>query len=67
MAYQNRGEVEELKKPVVFKKLVVAMLSIVLKSKRAAQVNISIMRTFVKLRSYYALEERVERKIDNLE
>lgn len=43
------------------------MLSSVFKSERATQVNIAIMRTFVKLRSYYALEERIERKSDKLE
>ena len=32
------------------------MLSSVLASERAIQVNIAIMRTFSKLRSYYALE-----------
>lgn len=53
--------------PTVFTELGIAMLSSVLKSERAAQVNISIMRTFVKLRSYYALEERLERKVDKLE
>jgi hypothetical protein len=55
------------KKPLVFTELGIAMLSSVLKSSRAAEVNISIMRTFVKLRSYYALEERIERKTANFE
>ncbi len=55
------------KKPLVFSELGIAMLSSVLKSDRAAQVNISIMRIFVKLRSYYALEERVDRKVNQLE
>ena len=53
--------------PIVFTELGIAMLSSVLKSERAAQVNISIMRTFVKLRSYYALEDRIERQVDDLE
>lgn len=53
--------------PLVFTESGVAMLSSVLKSDRAALVNIAIMRTFVKLRSYFALEERVERKVDKLE
>lgn len=43
------------------------MLSSVLKSERATQVNISIMRVFVKLRSYFALEERIEGKVNRLE
>lgn len=53
--------------PIVFTEIGIVMLSSVLKSRRAALVNISIMRTFVRLRSYYALEERVERKVDKLE
>jgi hypothetical protein len=43
------------------------MLSAVLKSDRAIEFNIAIMRIFTKLRSYYALENRIERKVDNLE
>jgi hypothetical protein len=38
-----------------------------LKSDRAIEVNIAIMRIFTKLRSFYALEERVERKVGRLE
>ncbi len=53
--------------PLVFTELGIAMLSSILKSERAALVNISIMRTFVRLRSYYALEERMEKKVDKLE
>jgi hypothetical protein len=53
--------------PLVFTELGIAMLSSVLRSEKAVEVNIAIMRTFVKLRSYYALEERVERKVDGLE
>lgn len=52
---------------LVFTELGIAMLSSVLKSERAALVNISIMRTFVRIRSYYALEERMETKVDKLE
>jgi hypothetical protein len=55
------------KQPLVFTENGVAMLSAVLKSDRAIEVNIAIMRIFTKLRSYYALEERVERKIVKLE
>jgi len=51
----------------VFTELGVAMLSSVLRSERANQVNIAIMRIFVKLRSYYALEDRTERKVNKLE
>jgi|SRR5690554_3129825 len=55
------------KQPLVFTELGVAMLSSVLKSERATQVNISIMRVFVKLRSYFALEERIGGKVNRLE
>lgn len=43
------------------------MLSTVLNSKQAIQINISIMRIFTKLRSFYALEQRVDRKLGSLE
>lgn len=43
------------------------MLSAVLKSDRAINVNIAIMRIFTKLRSFYSLEDRIERKVDQLE
>ena len=62
---QGRGG--RTKQPLVFTELGVAMLSSVLKSERATQVNISIMRVFVKLRSYFALEERLEGKVNRLE
>ena len=55
------------KQPLVFTENGVAMLSSVLKSKQAVQVNISIMRIFTKLKSFYALEEKIERKMDKLE
>jgi len=43
------------------------MLSSVLKSKRAAQVNIEIMRTFVRLRVMIASHKDLERKLETLE
>ena len=50
--------------PFAFTEQGIAMLSGILKSERAIQVNISIMRTFVKMRklmlSYRDLEEKVE-------
>ncbi len=55
------------KQPLVFTENGVAMLSSVLNSKQAIKVNISIMRIFTKLRSFYALEERTDRKVDSLE
>ena len=43
------------------------MLSSVLNSKRAVQVNIAIMRVFVKLREMIASNKELAKKIDNLE
>ena len=53
--------------PHVFTEQGVAMLSSILKSKRAVQVNIMIMRTFVKLREIMATHVDLSRKIDELE
>jgi hypothetical protein len=53
--------------PMVFTENGVAMLSTVLNSKQAIKVNISIMRIFTRLRSFHALEERIDRKVDKLE
>lgn len=55
------------KQPLVFTENGVAMLSGILNSDRAIEVNISIMRIFTRLRSFYALEGRVERKVNKLE
>lgn len=43
------------------------MLSSVLKSERAIQVNIQIMRTFTKLREMLATNREVREKIEKLE
>ena len=43
------------------------MLSSVLRSKRAVQVNIQIMRTFVKLRQLLATHSDLQRKLSALE
>ena len=43
------------------------MLSSVLKSQRAAQVNIQIMRTFVRLRQLLASNETLVERLDKLE
>jgi ORF6N domain len=53
--------------PYVFTEQGVAMLSSVLKSKRAIQVNILIMQTFVRLRELIASHKDIMRKIDELE
>jgi hypothetical protein len=49
--------------PYAFTEQGVAMLSSVLKSERAADVNISIMRTFVRLRHALATNEELARKV----
>ena len=43
------------------------MLSSVLKSQRAVQVNIQIMRTFVKLRQMLSSNEKLIERLDELE
>jgi hypothetical protein len=50
-----------------FTELGVAMLSSVLNSDRAVQVNIYIMRAFVKLREIMATNKEVAQKIEKLE
>ncbi len=53
--------------PYAFTEQGVAMLSSVLRSKRAVQVNIAIMRTFVKLRRILADNAILRRKIESME
>ena len=53
--------------PYVFTEQSVAMLSSVLRSKRAIQVNITIMRTFVKLRELAASHRSLATKLAQLE
>ena len=50
--------------PYAFTEQGVAMLSSVLKSRRAVQVNIEIMRTFVRLRRILASNANLARKLD---
>ena len=54
-------------RPYAFTEQGVAMLSSVLKSKRAALVNIQIMRAFVRLKELMAGNEALGRKIRKLE
>jgi hypothetical protein len=49
--------------PFAFTEQGVAMLSSVLRSKRAVQVNIAIMRTFVRLREMLASNTELARKL----
>jgi hypothetical protein len=53
--------------PYAFTEQGVAMLSSVLRSKRAIQANIEIMRTFVRLRRILASHADLARKLDSLE
>ena len=53
--------------PYVFTEQGVAMLSSVLRSSRAVQVNVAIMRTFVRLREMLTTHEDLRRKIDAME
>ncbi|HYV11492.1 MAG TPA: ORF6N domain-containing protein [Pyrinomonadaceae bacterium] len=55
------------KRVTVFTEQGVAMLSTVLRSKRAIAVNIEIMRTFVKLRQILSSNEELARRLDDLE
>ncbi len=53
--------------PFAFTEQGVAMLSSVLSSEHAILVNISIMRIFTKLRSFFMLEKNLNERIDKLE
>ncbi len=55
------------KLPYVFTEQGVAMLSSVLRSKRAIQVNIAIMRTFVKLKAILSTHKELAQKLNELE
>jgi phage regulator Rha-like protein len=54
-------------RPYAFTQEGVAMLSSVLNSERAIQVNIAIMRTFIKLREIMVTHKDLARKIDDME
>jgi ORF6N domain. len=55
------------KLPYAFTELGVAMLSSVLNSKRAVQVNIQIMRTFAALRELLATHKDLAQKLEEME
>ena len=55
------------KPPGAFTEQGIAMLSSVLNSKRAIQVNIEIMRAFVKLREMIVSHKELARKLNELE
>jgi phage regulator Rha-like protein len=54
-------------RPFAFTEQGVAMLSSVLNSERAMEVNISIMRTFVRLREYLLTHKELAEKLKELE
>ncbi len=54
-------------RPYAFTEQGVAMLSSVLRSKKAVQVNIVIMRAFVKLREILSTHKELSHKLDELE
>ncbi len=53
--------------PYVFTEQGVAMLSSILKSQRAIEVNIQIIRTFTKLREILATHVKLRKKIEGME
>ncbi len=59
-ATSKTGSGGKQKLPLVFTENGVAMLSGILNSKQAIQVNIAIMRTFTKLRSFFAMESSLK-------
>jgi hypothetical protein len=62
---KGRGGTRKL--PYVFTELGVAMLSSVLRSKKAILVNIQIMRTFTKIRQMLASNQSLRLKIEDME
>ena len=53
--------------PYAFTEQGVAMLSSVLKSRQAVQVNVEIMRAFVRLRGLVARDQQLARRLNDLE
>jgi ORF6N domain-containing protein len=66
-ARSNQGRGGRRTPPYAFTEQGVAMLSTVLNSDRAIQVNIVIMRAFVKLRELLSTHKAVLQKLDDLE
>ena len=67
IATSNKGRGGKQKQPLVFTENGVAMLSGILSSKQAINVNIAIMRIFTKLRSFLLLEKELVSRMDRLE
>lgn len=53
--------------PYVFTELGVSMLSSILRSQKAIDINILIMRVFVRLRNLFASNEELRRKVAELD
>jgi ORF6N domain len=64
---RSKGRGGRRHRPYAFTEQGVAMLSTVLNSERAVQVNIAIMRTFVQLRRLMDSNADLARKIESLE
>ncbi|MBT8371727.1 MAG: ORF6N domain-containing protein [Desulfobacterales bacterium] len=64
----TKGEIKGLRyKPMAFTEQGIAMLSSVLRSKRAIHVNIQIMRAFNNLRKMIVTHEDLKNKIEGME
>lgn len=66
IATSKSGSGGKQKQPLVFTENGVAMLSGVLHSQQAIQVNIAIMRTFTKLRSFLAMDSSLKEEVGTL-
>src|SRR4030066_817613 len=66
-AISKPGRGGRRKMPYAFTEQGVAMLSSVLNSERAIQVNIAIMRAFVRMRKMLLSHEELARKVNALE
>jgi ORF6N domain len=63
----NSGRGGRRRPPYAFTEHGVAMLSSVLRSKRAVQLNILIIRAFVRLREYLGTHKDLARKLEDIE
>lgn len=62
----KQGSGGKQKQPLVFTENGVAMLSGLLGSDQAVDVNIAIMRTFTRLRSFLSMETILQKEVDQL-
>lgn len=67
IAMSKKGRGGRRKPPLAFTEQGVAMLSAVLHSDQAIDVNVAIMRAFVRLRQILNSNHELERKIEDLE